>query len=35
VLAPVAEAHEVACFLHHQPDDADAADLPTADWATS
>jgi len=32
VLAPVAEDHEVACFLHHPPDGADPADLPTADW---
>ena len=32
ILAPVADGHEVACFLHHPPDDADADDLPTADW---
>ncbi|HSJ43983.1 MAG TPA: ABC transporter ATP-binding protein [Euzebyales bacterium] len=31
VLAPVADGHEVACFLHRPPDDADA-DLPSADW---
>jgi oligopeptide/dipeptide ABC transporter ATP-binding protein len=32
VLAPVADGHEVACFLHHPPDDVAVGDLPVADW---